>query len=130
VVRQDEREQGGLRAILNYGHTFAHALESATRYESLLHGEAVAIGMLCASRLAESLQLIDSSVTQRQRSLLLALGLPVNVPTVDLDRVLEAMHQDKKVAHGKLRFVLPVALGQVRLVGDVDPQLVRTAVEG
>jgi 3-dehydroquinate synthase len=96
----------------------------------LLHGEAVAIGMLCASRLAESLQLVDREFTARQRRLLQALGLPVDVPPVDTQVVLQSMHQDKKVAHGRLRFVLPVCLGQVDLFGDVDPQLIQTALGG
>ena len=102
VVRDDEREQSGRRAILNYGHTFGHALEAATRYQQLLHGEAVAIGMLCASRLAESLDLVDAEFTDRQRRLLAAFGLPVAMPTVDLQLLLDSMRQDKKVAHGQL----------------------------
>jgi 3-dehydroquinate synthase len=130
VVAADEREESGLRAILNYGHTFGHALEAATRYQQLLHGEAVSIGMLCASRLAESLKMVDRDFTARQRDLLALFGLPVEVPSIDLSAVLAAMQQDKKVAHGKLRFVLPTQLGHVELVADVDPQLVRDAVQG
>ena len=128
VVQEDEREESGRRAILNYGHTFGHALESATRYTQLLHGEAVAIGMLCASRLAESLGMMDASLTARQRDLLTQFSLPVDVPPVDLDTVLGAMHQDKKVAHGKLRFVLPTRLGHVELREQIDPELVRAAI--
>jgi 3-dehydroquinate synthase len=130
VVQEDEREETGRRAILNYGHTFAHALEAATGYTQWLHGEAVAIGMLCASRLAESLQLVDRKFTDRQRRLLAALHLPVAVPSVDADILLRSMQQDKKVAHGRLRFVLPVALGHVDLFGDIDPDLVRAALAG
>jgi len=70
VVEKDEREETGLRAVLNYGHTFAHAFETLTGYGQLLHGEAVAIGMLCASRLAERLGRIDAEATRRQRELL------------------------------------------------------------
>ena len=80
VVEADERETTGLRAVLNYGHTFCHAIEAVTGYGEYLHGEAVAIGMLCASRLAESLGRIDSEVTQRQLRLLTSLGLPNSVP--------------------------------------------------
>jgi 3-dehydroquinate synthase len=130
VVHEDEREQTGRRAILNYGHTFAHALEAATGYQHLLHGEAVAVGMLCASRLAESLQLVDPEFTARQRRLLAALGLPVEVPPVDTQILLQSMQQDKKVAHGRLRFVLPVTMGRVELFGDIDPHLVRAAIQG
>ncbi|MCU0960203.1 MAG: 3-dehydroquinate synthase [Pirellulaceae bacterium] len=130
IVQEDEREQSGRRAILNYGHTFGHALEAATGYEMLLHGEAVAIGMLCASRLAESLQLVDRPFTARLRQLLAALGLPVDVPPVDVQRVMAAMQQDKKVARGQIRFVLPVCLGRVELFGGIDDKLVHAALVG
>lgn len=129
VVQEDEREESGRRAILNYGHTFGHALEAATRYRWLLHGEAVAIGMVCASRLAELLGLVDASLTTRQKDLLTAFSLPVDVPAVDLDVVLDAMQRDKKVAHGDLRFVLPTRVGHVELRQSIDPELVRAAIE-
>jgi 3-dehydroquinate synthase len=128
VVSQDEREQTGQRAVLNYGHTFCHAFEALTGYSQLLHGEAVAIGMLCASRLAERLGRIDASITERQQRLLTALGLPVEVPRLDPERVIQAMSHDKKVEHGRLRFVLPSRLGHVELVGDVPVELVRKAL--
>ena len=99
------------------------------RYQQLLHGEAVAIGMLCASRLAESLQLVDRAFTDRQRRLLTALGLPVGAAG-GYAALLQSMQQDKKVAHGRLRFVLPVSMGHVELFGDIDPQLVRAALRG
>jgi len=129
VVSQDEREETGLRAVLNYGHTFCHAFETLTRYERFLHGEAVAIGMCCASRLAERLGRVDDGFTLRQQELLERLGLSVE-PPVDLDpaAVLFAMGRDKKVEHGKLRFVLPTRLGHVELVGDVDSKLVVEAL--
>jgi 3-dehydroquinate synthase len=130
IVQEDEREQSGRRAILNYGHTFGHALEAATGYDTLLHGEAVAIGMLCASRLAESLQLVDRPFTVRQQQLLSALGLPVDVPPVDVQRVVAAMQQDKKVSRGQIRFVLPVCLGRVELFGGIDDKLVHAALVG
>ncbi len=130
VVEQDEREESGRRAILNYGHTFGHALEAATRYTQLLHGEAVAIGMLCASRLAESLGLVDAALTNRQRQLLTKFALPVDVPAVDFDVVMEAMQQDKKVAHGKLRLVLPTRMGHVDLRDGVSEDLIRAAIKG
>ncbi len=128
VVREDEREESGRRAILNYGHTFGHALEAATRYQQLLHGEAVSIGMLCASRLAESLGLVDAAFTSRQRDLLRAFGLPVEVPAVDLPTVMEAMQQDKKVAHGRLRLVLPTSMGHVELMDDIGTDAIRAAI--
>jgi 3-dehydroquinate synthase len=129
VVSQDEREQMGLRAVLNYGHTFCHAFEALTGYSQLLHGEAVAMGMLCASRLAQRLGRIDESITRRQERLLKALGLPVEPPQLDPERMIRAMSHDKKVEHGRLRFVLPSRLGHVELVGNVPADLVREALE-
>ncbi len=130
VVEADERELSGRRAVLNYGHTFGHALETITGYGQYLHGEAVSIGMLCASRLAERLARVDHKFTSRQRKLLKTLKLPVDFPDVDHDALLAAMARDKKVEHGKLRFVLPTQMGHVELVGDVDEQDVRAALVG
>jgi 3-dehydroquinate synthase len=129
VVERDEREESGLRAVLNYGHTFCHALENVTGYGRLLHGEAVSIGMLCASRLAERLGRVDRAFTQRQEKLLSTFGLPVEFPDVDHDALLAAMAHDKKVEHGRLRFVLPTRMGHVELVGDVAESAVRAALK-
>ena len=128
VVAGDEREETGLRSVLNYGHTFCHALESVTGYGQLLHGEAVSVGMLCASRLAERLGRVDAAFTERQRKLLAILGLPVELPVLDHDKLLAAMSRDKKVEHGRLRFVLPTKMGHVELVGDVQETDVRAAL--
>lgn len=130
VVEQDEREQTGLRTVLNYGHTFGHALESLCGYGRLLHGEAVSIGMLCASRLAERLGRVDAQFTTRQRELLATLGLPVELPSIECDSIIRSMARDKKVQHGRLRLVLPSAMGHVELVGDVDPADVRAVLSG
>ena len=129
IVERDEREETGLRAVLNYGHTFGHAVEALCGYGEYLHGEAVTIGMTCAARLAERLGLIDNDVVCRQRDLLAVLGLPIAMPMLDTDHVMEAMMHDKKVQHGRLRFVLPTALGRAELIGDVDPSDVRAALE-
>jgi 3-dehydroquinate synthase len=120
VVAADERELTGQRAVLNYGHTFCHALETVTGYGEFLHGEAVSIGMLCASRLAERLGRVDRKFTARQKKLLKSLKLPVDFPQLDEQAILRAMARDKKVEHGKLRFVLPTRMGHVELVGEVD----------
>jgi 3-dehydroquinate synthase len=130
VVEDDERETTGRRAILNYGHTFCHAIEAISGYGEYLHGEAVSIGMLCASRLAEGLGRVDRGFTERQHRLLTAFDLPVDVPEVDHEALVAAMQKDKKVEHGKLRFVLPVRMGEMELVGDVDSDLVRAALLG
>src|SRR6185295_1829611 len=96
VVEKDEREETGLRSILNYGHTFCHAFEAGTNYEALLHGEGVAIGMMCAARLAERLGRVDAAFTARQGALLRALGLSLDVPNVDREELIEFMYRDKK----------------------------------
>ena len=119
VVEADETETSGLRAVLNYGHTFAHAFEAVSGYGELLHGEAVSIGMVCASHLAARLGRIDDAMTQRQVELLQKLEMPVTVPELNHDELIVAMQSDKKVEHGKLRFVLPTRMGHVELVGDV-----------
>ena len=128
VVENDEREETGLRAILNYGHTFCHAVESVAGYGRYLHGEAVSIGMLCASRLAELLGRVDPDVSERQRALLAALQLPLEIEGLDDDALVQSMLQDKKVEHGQLRFVLPDRIGHVELVGDVPMELARRAL--
>ena len=128
VVEEDERETSGRRAILNYGHTFAHALEATAGYGELLHGEAVAIGMVCASRLAEQMGRISANTTQRQISILDALNLPTQLPRWSHQRLWEAMNRDKKVQHGKLRFVLPTCLGHVELVSGVTFEQVDRAL--
>lgn len=122
VVEQDEFELTGLRAALNYGHTFGHAFEALAGYGELLHGEAVAIGMLHASRLAERRGLIDSSVTRRQSALLKDLHLPTVLPpgiSWETNDVLERMRLDKKSVSGKLRLILPTKLGSVQTFADV-----------
>jgi 3-dehydroquinate synthase len=129
IVRQDEREETGLRAVLNYGHTFAHALETLTHYKRYLHGEAVAIGMQCAARLAERLGRVEPGLAERQGRLMAALGLPVALPKLDHEKFLESMMHDKKVEHGRLRLVLPTRLGHVELVSDVPGDDVLAALE-
>jgi 3-dehydroquinate synthase len=120
VVERDEREETGLRMVLNYGHTFAHAFEAVGGYGAWLHGEAVAAGMMCASRLAERRGLIQAEVTERQAALLTRFGLPTaRRPEWDADRLIEAMRRDKKNVGGRLRFVLPTRLGQVAPFDDV-----------
>lgn len=129
VVEKDEREETGLRAILNYGHTFGHAFESLSGYGKLLHGEAVSIGMCCAARLANILNRVDKDFVKRQQNLLKTLKLPTETPQLGYDKILSSMMHDKKVEHGKLRFILPSRLGSVELVGNVEPENVQKALE-
>jgi 3-dehydroquinate synthase len=129
VVEKDERDETGLRAVLNYGHTFAHAFETVAGYGTWLHGEAVAAGMVCASRLAERRGLIEHDVTERQRELLAEFGLPT-APLRDwpAEQLLAAMRSDKKAVAGKMRFVLPRRLGEVALFDDVPEDDVRAVL--
>lgn len=129
VVEQDERELTGLRAILNYGHTFAHAFETVAGYGAWLHGEAVAAGMICASVLAERRGLISREITDRQRSLLAAFSLPVAPQPWAIDDLLQVMRSDKKAEAGRLRFILPRRLGEVALVDDIPEDEVRLVLE-
>jgi 3-dehydroquinate synthase len=129
VVEHDERETTGLRAVLNYGHTFAHAFEALGDYTALLHGEAVAAGMRCAARLAARLGRIDQETVERQDALLEHLGLALDPPEVDAQELLRVMHRDKKASAGKLRFILPDRIGHVELVGDVADDDVLAALE-
>lgn len=111
VVRQDERE-GGLRAILNFGHTFGHAIEAGMGYGQWLHGEAVGCGMVMAADLSCRLGLIDSAANARVKNLVQAAGLPVTAPDLGAARWLELMQSDKKNEDGKIKFILMKPLGQ------------------
>ena len=111
IVAKDEREQN-LRAILNFGHTFGHAIESATKYETYLHGEAVGLGMMVATDLSQRLGLIDRAISGRIRGLLQRAGLPTQMPRIGAARVFELMQMDKKVLAGNVRLVLLEQLGQ------------------
>lgn len=115
VVARDEREHGE-RALLNFGHTFGHALEAETGYTALLHGEAVAIGMCHAARLSSALGMADAIDAQRLTALLDALGLPTWAPAgLDPQRLLARMRLDKKALGGHLRLILWRAIGAAEI---------------
>ncbi|MFQ3584308.1 MAG: 3-dehydroquinate synthase [Cyanobacteriota bacterium] len=129
VVQQDEKE-GGLRAILNYGHTLGHALESLTHYRRYLHGEAVAIGMVAAGEIAQRIGWWSTTEAERQRRLIEKAGLPSRWPTgIPWEALLQAMQADKKVKQGRIRFILPRQIGQAELTDQVNLEQVRAAVE-
>ncbi|MEO8778802.1 MAG: 3-dehydroquinate synthase [Rhodanobacter sp.] len=120
VVSRDETEQGE-RALLNFGHTFGHALETAGHYTTLLHGEGVAIGMVLATQISERLDLSEPADTARLEQLLRRLGLPVAIPPgMDPARLLELMRLDKKNTAGQLRLILWRGIGRAMIVGGVD----------
>jgi 3-dehydroquinate synthase len=119
VVAADERE-GGVRAILNYGHTVGHAIEAVAHYGTLTHGEAVALGMNAEADIARLRGLIDDATHQRQQALLARFGLAEKLPAaLDVGELILAMQRDKKTRGGKVRFVLPEAVGSVQIVDDV-----------
>lgn len=129
VVSKDEKE-AGLRAILNYGHTVGHAVESLTGYRVVNHGEAVAIGMVAAGQMAVTMGLWDQPSADRQRSLLEKTGLPTQLPPgLDLDAILDSLQTDKKVKDGRVRFVLPTRIGSVIVTDQASPGVIRQALE-
>ncbi|MDE3077242.1 MAG: 3-dehydroquinate synthase, partial [Chloroflexota bacterium] len=118
VVGEDERESGR-RTILNYGHTIGHALEVATGYEVLLHGEAVAIGMSGAAQIAVALGKLDETSCERIKMVLKGLGLPYAARGLAWELVRDAMSMDKKTRAGRIRWVLPISIGSVEVTPDV-----------
>ena len=128
VVAADERE-GGLRAILNYGHTLGHVVEALCGYGTYLHGEAVAIGMVAAGELSLELGLWSADDQRRQRQVIAAAGLPVCWPELQAEAVLACLQGDKKVRDGRVRFVLPTALGAVEIRDDVSGPQVLAALQ-
>ena len=119
IVAKDEKESG-LRMVLNYGHTFGHALEALTHYNRYRHGEAVSIGMNCAARLAVNLGIFSEADFQRQSALLKRANLPLVFPPELSPKVLhDTMYLDKKTIGGKLRLILPTQIGEVVIRDDV-----------
>jgi 3-dehydroquinate synthase len=127
IVADDERE-AGKRALLNFGHTFGHAIEGGAGYGSWLHGEAIAAGMVMAAELSARLGLIPGGDVQRVRKLIERAGLPVAGPALSAELMLELMAVDKKAAKGKIRFVVLESIGRARVQGGVEQELVRKAI--
>ena len=130
VVSQDVKE-AGIRAILNYGHTVGHAIESLTGYSQLNHGEAIAVGMVAAAKIAEAMPESnwDEAATTRQQTLLEKTKLPTQIPeNVKIDDILVALKSDKKVKEGKVRFVLPKQIGEAYVTDRVVETLTRSVL--
>jgi 3-dehydroquinate synthase len=129
VVSLDERESG-IRAILNLGHTFGHAIEATMGYGNWLHGEAVATGMVMAADLSQRQQWIDTTVKQRAISLLEQANLPVRSPSeMSVDDYMQAMAIDKKTLNGTIKLVLLKKLGEAVVTSDYDPALLKKTIE-
>ena len=128
IVGEDEKESGGRRILLNYGHTVGHALEAVTKYEKLLHGEAVSIGMMVAVRISKEMGLISQEIVDRQERLLRDFNLPVNNQGIDTSGVITAIQSDKKVSGKKINWVLLDGIGSAVTRLDVPIELVNDAV--
>jgi len=128
VVVADETEQG-MRALLNLGHTFGHAIESMTHYETYLHGEAVAIGTLMAARLSEQLNHAPAGIEQTIHACYQAAGLPISVPDFSADAWLNAMGHDKKNIGSQIRYILLRNIGDAFLAENVSPDAIRTLID-
>jgi 3-dehydroquinate synthase len=130
VVAQDETEKG-IRAHLNLGHTFGHAIEELTEYKRYSHGEAVAIGIICACYLGEELNCFKPKYTTAVIDLMEKLGLEYKVPEdIKTKDIINSFKYDKKVEDGKARFIVPKAsIGRVEIMTNVDLDLVKVAID-
>jgi 3-dehydroquinate synthase len=129
IVSKDERE-AGLRAILNFGHTIGHAIETVTEYKRFLHGEAVAIGMCVESRLSLMLGLIERDEVLRVQSVVDSFGLPSEMPEhIDMNGILSSIQLDKKAIAGELKFILPEKIGSVRIYKGVTEKSIKEVLQ-
>jgi len=129
VVAQDEKEHG-IRALLNLGHTFGHAIEAEQGYGNWLHGEAVAAGMVLAAETAFIIGLLDGEEVEQIISLIEAFNLPINAPEeMQYEHFAEHMQLDKKVLNGQLRLILPTAIGSSEICSDVGEAVLRSVIE-
>jgi len=128
IVSEDEKESG-VRANLNYGHTFGHAFEAVTSYTHFLHGEAIALGMCAAAALAKELEMVDDAFVRRQEACIAQYGLPTRWPELPVEASLSAMAKDKKVRAGAMKFILAEEMGRVVQRTDVPELAVRAALE-
>lgn len=130
IVEADERETRGVRTVLNFGHTVGHAIEAATGYRRYSHGEAVAVGMLCAADAARAMGLFDDGAAERMENLIARLGLPTSATGCSPADVWAALQHDKKFIYGANRFVLPEEIGKVKVVEGVPARVVKKAIRG
>lgn len=129
VVEADEKESRGIRTILNYGHTIGHAIETVGGYKKYSHGEAIAVGMIAASRIAKELKLLSVSSCRRIEKTISKVGLPIKVKKINKSKLISSLSHDKKFIHGKNRFVLPVRIGKVIVREGVPLSIINKAVD-
>ena len=123
VVRQDECEKG-IRELLNFGHTFGHAIETVTGYDKYIHGEAVGLGMLIAAELSFKLGKIDEETVQRLRLFFDKVGFPIRVSGVDIGKVIDAMSKDKKAKSNQIKYIIIEEIGKAVSITDVDKNII------
>ena len=129
IVQQDEREEKGIRTILNFGHTIGHAIEAAARYRGYNHGEAVALGMLVASDISKELNLINSATAQRIENLISAIGLPTKIKKISLTDIIKMHYHDKKFVGSQNKFVLIKGIGKTKVVKNIPLKIIRQVLE-
>ena len=129
VVSKDEKETLGVRILLNYGHTVGHAIETVTGYSKYLHGEAVSLGMMAAGHIATELGMLSVNHLNRQKEILINLGLPVIMEEINPSEIKEAMTLDKKVKDGNIRWVLLEGIGNAVVSLDVPGKYVNEALK-
>jgi len=128
IVEKDERDLG-LRSILNYGHTVGHAIEAASDF-TVSHGPAVAIGMIIAGRISNKLGIFSKDEQIRLKRIIQRAGLPIEIPHLNVERIIQAMKHDKKILQGRIRFVLPKSTGNVFISDEVTPSLIEQVLAG
>jgi len=126
IVEKDERDSG-LRNILNYGHTIGHAIETVSGFK-VGHGEAIAVGMLAAARISNKMGIVDKSELMRLESVVERAGLPIGMPGLKAEEVIQTIRHDKKTLKGRTRFVLPKAIGDVFITDEVSPSLIESVL--
>lgn len=129
IVSKDEREEKEIRTHLNFGHTIGHAIEAASKFRIYSHGEAISLGMICASKISHYLGFLDKDYLRRIENILSCVRLPVRIKNLRLSDILEAQSFDKKFISGRNRFILPERIGKVRIYEDVPLRLIRRVIK-
>ncbi|MCK4648114.1 3-dehydroquinate synthase, partial [bacterium] len=125
----DEREEKGIRSMINYGHTIGHALEVLTKYRVYRHGEAVSIGMVAAAKIARRMGILNKEGERRQIELLERAGLPTRVKDIATSKIIKTLARDKKAKEGKIRFILATEIGKVETRDDVPPEIIKEVLQ-
>lgn len=129
IVEQDEKEERGVRTILNFGHTAGHAIEAACNYKTYNHGEAIALGMLVALDISKGLNLIANKTSQRIENLIRSIGLPTKIKNLSLHKIINTHYRDKKFIGTKNRFVLIKDIGKTKIVENVPLKTIKNAIK-